>query len=76
MKETIRVTKHKGINIGYCNNCDYKEEIYQIRIGGMTYIEIRLCLDCLQKLYDEISRVTKRSKFYQPNILSTKHHSR
>jgi len=61
MKETIRITKHKGINIGYCNNCGHKEEIYQIRIGGRTYCEIRLCLECLQNLYNEIEHITKRS---------------
>lgn len=57
MKNTIRVTKHKGIDVGYCNCCHSKDEIYQIRIISNGFIEIRLCSDCIHKLLQQIDGI-------------------
>lgn len=54
MKNQIRITKHKGINVGYCNNCNDKNNIYKIQVG---YIDLRLCPNCLEQLKTKIQLV-------------------
>jgi hypothetical protein len=59
MKNTIRITKHKGIDIGYCNCCHAKNDIYQIRITSTSHFDIRLCPDCMSRLEKEIKNLSK-----------------
>ena len=53
------IKKQKGLDVGYCNECGFKEDVYLITLDNGC--EIRLCTNCLEELFYKILPFLKQN---------------